>query len=75
MYHPIEFCRDFITDLEISPKHRLERLRIRKGMRVYASLHASIVETDEGPVEVADLHFDDGTVARQIRYEQFSFVE
>jgi hypothetical protein len=75
MYHPIEFCTDFTLDLEVSPKHRLERVRIRKGTRVAAGVLPYVVETDQGPVEVADLCFEDGSVARRVPFEQFRFVE
>jgi len=73
--HHIEFCTAFTTDLEILPKQWLERLRVLKGMRAYASLHPYVLETAEGPVELADLCFDDGTVARQVRFERFRFLE
>ena len=33
MYHTLEFAAAFTTDLEISPKQPLERLRIRQGTR------------------------------------------
>ncbi len=69
MYHNIEFRTNFSADLEISPKHRLERLRVRTGMRAYAELAPRVVETADGPVEVADLWFHDGTVARGVRFE------
>jgi hypothetical protein len=29
MYHTIEFAEEFMVDLEISPKHWLERMLIR----------------------------------------------
>jgi hypothetical protein len=33
------------------------------------------VEAEDGPVEVADLFFQDGTTTRGIRFASFSFVE
>jgi hypothetical protein len=75
MCHLIEFCSAFTTDLEVSPKQRLERLRIQKGTRAYVGLRPYVVETTGGPVEVADLYFEDGTVTRRVRFEQFRFVE
>jgi hypothetical protein len=75
MYHLIEFTRAFTADLEVSPKQRLEQLRIQKGTRVYVGLRPYIVETATGPVEVADLYFEDGTVTRQVRFDQFRFME
>ncbi len=74
MNHLIEFNSGFITDLEISPRQRLERLRVRKGMRACVGLRPHVLETLAGPVEVADLYFEDGTVARDVRFRQFHFV-
>lgn len=75
MYHLIEFTANFTTDQEVSPRQRLERLRVRKGTRASVGLRPYVVETAGGPVEVADLFFEDGTVTRQVRFEQFRFVE
>jgi hypothetical protein len=75
MFHLIEFNTGFTVDIEVSPKHRLEWLRIQKGMRAYVGLRPHVVETARGPVEVADLYFEDGTVTRRVRFKQFRFVE
>jgi len=71
MRHTIEF----VADLEISPKHWLERLRIRKGSRLQAQIKPYVMETEDGPIEVADLFFADGTTVRMVPFESFSFVE
>lgn len=34
MYHTIEFSDEFMVDLEISAKHRLERMLVRRGTRL-----------------------------------------
>jgi hypothetical protein len=75
MYHTIEFAEPFMADLEISPKHWLERILLRPGTRLQAQLKPSVVETDEGPVEVADLFFADGTATRRVPFQSFSFVD
>jgi hypothetical protein len=75
MYQSIEFRAGFDVDLEISPKERLERLQIRKGMKVRAELRPYVIESPGGPLEVADVCFEDGTVSRQIPYALFRFVE
>jgi hypothetical protein len=75
MYHNIQFNSGFTVDLEVSPKQRLEQLLIGEGMRVQVSIQPSVVETPDGPVEVADLYFEDGTVTRQVPYARFRFVE
>jgi hypothetical protein len=75
MYHTIEFAVEFVADLELSPKHRLEQLLIRQGTRLRAQLKPSVVETVGGPVEVADLFFEDGTATRTVPFAYFAFVE
>lgn len=72
MYHLIEFNTAFTADIEISPRHRLERLRIRRGTRAYVCLRPYVLETAG---RFADLFFEDGTVTRQVPFEWFRFVE
>ncbi len=74
MYHTIEFAVEFLADLEMSPEHRLERLLLRKGARLQAQIRPHVVEGAEGPVEVADLFFEDGTATRMVPFACFSFV-
>jgi hypothetical protein len=38
-------------------------------------LKSYIVESSEGPIEVADLFFEDGTATRLIRWDHIAFVE
>ena len=75
MYHTIEFAVDSLVDVEVSPKQPLERSVIHRGTRVEAQIKPYVVETAEGPVEVADLFFEDGTVTRMVRWEFISFVD
>jgi hypothetical protein len=75
MYHTIQFSRDLQADAEISPRDRLERVRIRKGTRLKAQIKPYVVEGPNGPMEVADLFFQDGSTIRGISFDCFSFVE
>jgi hypothetical protein len=75
MYHTIEFGVEFTADLEISPRQRLERLLLRRGTRRQAQIKPYVVEGEEGPLEVADLFFEDGTITRTVPFACFSFVE
>jgi hypothetical protein len=75
MYHLIEFATAFTVDLEISQKQPLEQLRIHKGVRRRAQIKPYIVETERGPVEVADLFFEDNTATRAVPFSCFSFVD
>ena len=75
MYHLIEFNTAFTADLEVPPKDRLERLRVRKGTRAYVCLRPYVVETVGQLEEVADLFFEDGTVTRQVPFAWFRFAD
>jgi hypothetical protein len=75
VYHTIQFGVEFVTDLEVSPKQPLERVRVRKGDRLQAQVRPHVVETAEGPVEVADLLFWDGMAMRRVPFGYFAFVE
>jgi len=75
MYHTIEFAGEFLVDLEISPKHWLERMLIQRGTRLQAQIKPYVVDTEDGPVEVADLFFADGTTTRTVPFKCFSFVD
>ena len=75
MYHTIAFTADLVVDLEVSPQQWLERTLIRRGTKVKAQIRPHVAETHEGPVEVADLFFEDGTTTRNVRFESFSFVD
>jgi hypothetical protein len=75
MYHSIEFGVEFTVDLEISSTQPLERLLIHKGTRLQAQIRPYVIESKDGPIEVADLFFDDGTATRRIPFGWFEFVK
>jgi hypothetical protein len=75
VYHTIEFAIAFEAALEVSRKRRLERALIAKGDRLKVQLRPHVVETEDGPVEVADLFFEDGTATRNVPFGSFAFVE
>jgi hypothetical protein len=75
MYHTLEFLGDIVLDIAISPKLPLERLRVRRGNRLAAQVRPHVLETDAGPVEVADLFFADGSSACGVLFEQFRFID
>jgi hypothetical protein len=71
----IEFAVEFTTDLEVSRTHALSRLKIGKGTRLRAQVKPYVEEVTAGPVEVADLFFEDGTVTRTVPFAYFRFVD
>jgi len=75
VYHTIEFAVEFHAALEVSRKLPLERVRIRKGERLDVQLRPHVLETEDGPVEVADLFFADGSATRDVPFGSFAFVD
>jgi len=75
VFHTIEFRRQLTLDLEFSPTHSHKQFLMRKGARLRSEIKPYVTQTDEGPVEMADLLFEDGTVTRQVPFESFAFVE
>jgi hypothetical protein len=71
MFHTIEFT----VDLARSPGERLEMVVLRRGDRLPAQLRPHVVEAADGPVEVADLFFEDGTSVNNVPFACFSFVD
>jgi len=74
MYHTIQFRLKGLAELETPGKPQLERLVIHQGTRLNAQIKPYVYETERGPVEVADLFLEDGSVARAVRYATFVFV-
>jgi hypothetical protein len=75
MYHNIEFRMDGLVDLEVPGTTRLQQLAIQNGTRVRAQVKPYVVESKRGPIEVADLFFEEGTAARGVRFVSFRFLD
>ena len=75
MYHTIEFAKEIVADLETSPKHPLQKVRIPKGTRLKAQIKPYVVEGTRSPIEVADLFFADGTATRRIPFRFLTLVD
>jgi hypothetical protein len=75
MYHTVEFAMDLHVALARSPRDRLEPVRLRRGDRLAAQLRPHVVESDYGPVEVADLFFVDGTAAYDVPFASFHILD
>jgi hypothetical protein len=75
MYHTIEFRLRGLAELETPGRSNLEQLVIKQGTRLSAEISPYVVETKRGPVEVADLFLEDGSIARAVRYATFRFVD
>ena len=75
MYHTVQFNEPLTLDLEVSARQPLERVSVTKGTRLRAQVRPYVVDAVDGPIEVADLFFDDGTTTRGVRFSSFCFVE
>ena len=75
MYHTIRFTAKRRVDLEVSSKQALERMLVEPGTRLRAQVKAYVLETKNGPVEVADLFLEDGTATRAVPFACFCFVD
>jgi hypothetical protein len=75
MYHSLEFRLKGLAALETPGKAPLQQVVIKPGTRLRAHVKPHVVESALGPVEVADLFLEDGSVARGVRFASFSFVE
>lgn len=75
MYHLIEFGQEVVLDLQIAGKDRSDLLLLDKGSRRRTRVRPYVIDTDDGPVEMADLAFEDGTAANGVRCECFAFVD
>jgi hypothetical protein len=75
VYHAIEFTTDFHADFAHPPRHRLERLLLRRGTRLPARLRPHVLESARGPVEAADLLLEDGTVIHDVPFACFRILD
>jgi len=75
MYHTIVFRAHGLVELEMPGKARLVQVLMKVGVRVRAKIKPYVVESAQGPVEVADLFSEDGSVARAVRFAFFRFVD
>jgi hypothetical protein len=75
VYYTILFAAEFVALPEVVPPRCRRRALIRKGDRLRARVRPYVVESQSGPVEVADLCFADGSVARRLPFPCFWFVD
>ena len=75
MYHTIQFRLKGLAELETPGKGQMEQVVIQQGTQMNVQIKPHVVETERGPVEVADLYLEDGSVARAVRYATFVFVD
>jgi hypothetical protein len=74
MYHRLQFQAAYCLDLRVSGKARLEQLLIQEGEVIDAQVRPYVQETDEGPVEVADLYLPGDGALLAVPMGHFQFV-
>ena len=75
MVHTIEFRVSGLVQLESPGKVTPVQVLIEKGTRVRAEIKPYVVESDTGPIEVADLLSEDGSATRGVRFAHFRFLD
>ena len=75
MVHAIEFRWVVLADVDRPEYAYPQRVVIKEGTRLSARIRPYVAESPEGPVEVADLHLADGSVARAVRFAAFQFLD
>ena len=75
MFHAIEFRWVVLADVDRPEYAYQQRVVIKEGTRLHAHIKPYVAESPDGPVEVADLYLDDGSVARAVRFVAFRFLD
>ena len=75
MFHAIEFRCEFLAKVERPGHAGLEQVPIEEGTRLQAEIKPYVAESGDGPIEVADLIFEDGSIARAVRFAAFRFLD
>jgi hypothetical protein len=75
MVHAIEFRWVVLAEVDRPEYAYQQRVVIKEGTRLHAQIKPYVAESPDGPVEVADLYMDDGSVARAVRFAAFRFLD
>lgn len=73
MNHRLRFLTDQQFDLQLPGRARLEQVLVRAGDEIEAQVRPYVRESDDGPVELADLYLGEGTLLA-VRMAYFSFA-
>jgi hypothetical protein len=75
MVHAIEFRWVVLAQVDRPEYSDQQQVVIKKGTRLHTHIKPYVVESHDGPLEVADLYLDDGSVARAVRFAAFQFLD
>jgi hypothetical protein len=75
MTHRVEFRWLVLAEVDRPEYAYPQRVVIKEGTRLLAGIEPYVTESPDGPVEVADLQLEDGSVARAVRFAAFRFLD
>jgi hypothetical protein len=75
MLHTIEFRWVVLAEVDRADYAYPQRVVIKEGTRLRAEIKPYVAESDDGPVEVANLSLEDGSALRAVRFAAFRFLD
>jgi len=75
MLHQVEFRWLVLAEVNRPEYALMQRIVIREGTRLSAKIKPYVAESPDGPIEVADLYLENGSVARAVRFAAFRFLD
>src|SRR5882724_5460304 len=75
MMHRVEFRWVVLAEVDRPEYAYPQRVVIKEGTQLLAKIKPYVAESPEGPIEVADLHLEDGSLARAVRFAAFRFLD
>ena len=75
MTHRVEFRWLVLAEVDRPEYAYPQRVMIKEGTQLTVRVRPHVVESPDGPVEVADLHLEDGGIARAVRFAAFRFLD
>jgi len=75
MTHRVEFRWLVLAEVGRPENAYPQRVIIKEGTQLTARIRPYVAESSDGLVEVADLHLEDGSIARAVRFAAFRFLD
>ena len=75
MIHAIEFRSELLAEVDRPEYAFVAQVVIQKGTSLHADVRPYVAESDDGPLEVADLYLEDGSIVRAVRFAAFRFLD
>jgi hypothetical protein len=75
MIHTIEFRWLVLAEINGPEYGLMQGIVINEGTRLSARIKAYVADSPDGPIEMADLYLEDGSVVRAVRFAAFAFLD